>query len=88
MCIDMEVENYFLRKLKETAINQAMSVPLLSRNLKGYVPNRHQTGMACGKCPAGVNQFREAKVIHSGALQYRRPEARDDQQGATTLNAF
>ena len=54
MCNDMEVEDYFLRKLGETAINPAEYVPLLSRNLKGYV---HQTGIACGKYPAGVNQL-------------------------------
>jgi len=35
MVNDMEVEDYFLRKLRETAINLAQSVPLLSRNLKG-----------------------------------------------------
>jgi hypothetical protein len=37
---DNEVED-FLRKLRETAINLALSVPLLSRNLKGYVPDGH-----------------------------------------------
>ena len=57
MCIDMEVEDYFLRKLRETAINPSQYVPLLSRNLKRYVPDGHQTGIACGKYPAGVNQF-------------------------------
>ena len=68
MCIDMGVEDYFLRKLRETAIYLAQFVPLLSRNLKGYVPDRHQTGIACGKYPAGVNQFIEVKVIHIVAL--------------------
>ena len=78
MCNDMEVEDYFLRKLRETAINPAHFVLLLSKNLKGYVPDGHQTGVACGKYPAGVNQFAEVKVIHNGAVQYRRPEVRDD----------
>ena len=32
---DMEVEDYFLRKLMETAVNPAQFVPLMSRNLKG-----------------------------------------------------
>jgi hypothetical protein len=64
MCSDMEVEDYFLRKLKETAINPAQYVPILSRNLKGYVPDGHQTGIACGKYPAGVYQFTEVKVIY------------------------
>jgi hypothetical protein len=88
MVSDMEVEDFFLRKLRETAINPALSVPLLSKNLKGYVPDGHQTGVACGKYPAGVNQFTEVKVIHSGSVQYRRMEVRDDQQGAAAVNAF
>jgi len=78
MVSDMEVEDYFLRKLRETAINPAQYVPLLSKNRKGYVPDGHRTGMACGKYPAWVNQFTEVKVIHSGAVQYKRPEVRDD----------
>ena len=88
MCSDMEVEDYFLRKLRETAINQTQFVPLLSRNVKGYVPDRHQTRIADGKYPAGVNQFTEVKVIHSGAVHHRRPEVRDDQQGASAVNTF
>jgi hypothetical protein len=75
----MEVEDYFLRKLREMAINPAKFVPLLSKSLKGYVPDGHQTGMACGKFPAGVNHFTEVKVIHIGLVRYRRLEARDDQ---------
>jgi len=88
MVSDMEVEDFFLRKLRETAINPALSMPLLSRNLKGYVPDGHQTGIACGKYPAGVNQFTEVKVIHSGTMQYRSPDVRDDQQGAAAVNVF
>jgi hypothetical protein len=88
MTSDMEVEDYFLRKLRETAINPAQSMPFQSRNLKGYVLDGHQTGIACGKYPAGVNQFTEVKVIHSGAVQYRRPEVRDGQQGAAAVNKF
>ena len=88
MCIDMEVEDYFLRKLKKTAINLAQSVPLLSKILKGYVPDGCQTGIACGKYPAGVNRFPKVKVIHSGAVQYRRREVRDNQQRAAVVNAF
>ena len=60
----------------------------MKRNLKGYVPDGHQTGIACGKYPAGVNQFTEVKVINSGAVQYKRPEVRDDQLGATAVNKF
>ncbi len=70
---DLEVEDYFLRKLREMTINQARFVPLLRKHLKGYVPGGRQTGITCGKYPAGVNQFTEVKVIHSGTLQYMRP---------------
>ena len=52
------------------------------------MPDGHQIRMACGKYPAGVNQFTEVIVIHSGAVQYRRPKVRDDQQGAAAVNAF
>ncbi len=79
MVSDLEVEDYFLRKLRETAINPSQPVPLLSKHLKGYVPDGRQTGIANAKYPAGVNQFTEVKVIHSGAVQYKRPEMRDDQ---------
>jgi hypothetical protein len=88
MVNNLEVEDYFLRKLREAAINPAQFVPLPSKHLKGYVPDRHQTGIANGKYSAGVNQFTEVKVIHSGAVQYKRPEFKDDQQGAAKVNKF
>ncbi len=68
MTSDMEVEDYFLQKVREMAINPVQTEPLLSRNLRGYVPNGHQTGIANGKYPAGVNQFNEVKVIHIGTV--------------------
>jgi hypothetical protein len=43
MFSDTEVEDYFLRKLRDMAINPAQFVPILSRNLKGYAPDGHQT---------------------------------------------
>ncbi len=55
VCIDMEVENYFIHKLKEMAVNPDEQVPILIKNLKGFVPDGHQTGIACRKYPAGVN---------------------------------
>ncbi len=57
MTSDMEVEDYFLRKVREIAINSVQTVPLLSKNLKGYVLDGHRTGIANSKYPAGVNQF-------------------------------
>ncbi len=88
MVNNLEVEYYFLRKRREAAIIPSQSVPLLSKHLKGHVPDGHQMGIANGKYPAGVNQFTEVKVIQSGAVQYRRPEGRDDQQGAAAVNKF
>jgi hypothetical protein len=69
MTSDMEVEDYFLRKVRERVINPVQIVPLLSTNLKGYVPDGHQTGIANNKYQAGVYQFTEIKVIHSGTMQ-------------------
>ncbi len=69
----MEVEDPFLRMLRESAITPDDYVPLLSKHLKGYVPDGRQTGSACGKYPAGVDQFTEVKVIHNGTIHYRRP---------------
>ena len=60
----------------------------MSKNLKGYVPDGHQTGITCGKYPVGANQFTEVKVIHSGTVQYRIPDVKDDHQGAAAVNAF
>ena len=80
----MEVEDYFLRKIRDMAVNPVTTVPLLSRNLKGYVPDGRQTGIANGKYPAGIDQFTEVKVIHSGTVQYDRPDVRDDSQVMAT----
>ena len=88
MSSTMEIEDYFIRKLRETAINPVQSMPLLSKHLKGYVPDGHQTGIANGKYPAGINQFTEVKVIHSGTVQYNRKEVRDDPQGSAAVNKF
>jgi len=55
MTSDMEVEDYFLRKVREMAISPIKIVPLLSKNLRGYVLDGHQTEIANGKYPAGVN---------------------------------
>jgi hypothetical protein len=51
----IEVEDLFLRMLRGSAITPNDSVPLLSKHLKGYVPDERQTGIACGKHPAGVD---------------------------------
>ena len=88
MTIDMEVEDSFLRKLRETAINPVTIVPLLSKNLEGYVPDGRQTGIANGKYPAGIDQFTEVKVIHNGTVQYDMPDVRDDPQGSSAENKF
>jgi hypothetical protein len=88
MTSDMEVEDYFLRKVREMAINPVQTVPLLSKNLKGYVTYGHQSGIANNKYPAGVNHFTEIKVIHSGTVQYSRTYVRDNPQGSAALDNF
>jgi len=81
MVSNMEVEDLFLRKLQESAIVQGGSVPLLNKHLKGYVPDGRQMGIACWKYPAGVDQFTEVKIIHSGTIQYKRPNVRNNHGG-------
>ncbi len=65
MVNNMEVEDLVLRKLKESAITPDDYVALLNKHLKGYVPDWRQTRIACGKHPAGVDQFTEVKIIHN-----------------------
>jgi hypothetical protein len=88
MVSTMEVEEYFLRGLHESAINPDSAMPLLGKKLRGYVPDGRQTGIASSKRPAGVDQFTEVKVIHSGAVQYKRPEVRDNPRGSAEVNTF
>jgi hypothetical protein len=88
MTSDVEVKDYFLIKLREMAINPVETVPLLSKNLRGYVPYGHQTGIANSKYPAGVNQFTEIKVIHSGTVQYSKTDVRDNPQGSAAVDIF
>jgi hypothetical protein len=88
MTSDMEVEDYFLKKLREMAINPVENVLLLSKNLRGYVPYGHQTGIANSKYPTGVNQFTEIKVIHSGTVQYNKTDVRDNPQGSAAVDNF
>jgi hypothetical protein len=63
-------------------------MPLLGKQLRGYVPDGRQTGIASNKRPVGVDQFTEVKVIHSGAVQYKRPEVRDNPRGSAAVNEF
>jgi hypothetical protein len=78
----------FMRRLQESAIIPDNSVPLLSKHLRGYVPDGRQTGIACGKYPAGVDQYTEVKVIHSGTIQYDRPDVRNNPGGSAAVNKF
>jgi len=45
-------------------------------------------GIAYNKFASGIGHFTEAKVIHNGTIQYRRPDMRDDQQGSAAVNKF
>ncbi len=57
MVNEMEVEDYFIRKLQSMAISQQNSLPILNNALKGYVPDGRQLGIACNKFPGGIDQF-------------------------------
>jgi hypothetical protein len=86
MVSTMKVEDYFLRKLQESAIQPDTAMPLLGKQLKGYVPDGRQTGIARSKRPARVDQFTEVKVIHGGAVMYRRPQVRDNPRESAAVN--
>ena len=68
MVNSMEVGDFFMRKLNESAIILDNIMSLLSKHLKGYVPDGRHTGIASSKHPVGVDQLTEVKVIHSGAV--------------------
>ncbi len=71
MTSETEIEDYYIRKLQESAVQTNIDLPLLSKHLKGYVPDGRQTGIACNKFPTGVDQFKKVKVIHNGSVQYK-----------------
>jgi hypothetical protein len=84
----MEIEDYFMRKLQESAFSNNGFLPLLSRHLKGYVPDGRQTGIACNKYPAGIDQYTKTKVIHNGTVHYMRPVVRDNNLGVAAVSKF
>jgi len=86
MVKNIKVEDLFLLKLQESEITPDESLPLLSKHLKGYVPDGRHTGIACGKHPAGVDQFTEGKIIHSITIQYNRPNVRNNHGGSAEVN--
>ena len=88
MVSHMEVEDYFIRKLHGMAISPQNTVPIMSKHLKGYVPDGRQLGIACNKFLSGIDQYTKVKVIHSGTAQYKRTDVQDNQTGAATANKF
>jgi len=88
MVSTMEVEGNFLRILHKSAIQPDNAMPLLGKQLKGYVPDGRQTGIASNKRPARADQFTEVKVIHNGAVLYRRLEVRDNPRRSAAVNKF
>ena len=63
-------------------------VPLMSNQLKGYVLDGRQTRISCGKYPAGVNQYTEIKIIHSGTVHYNRPDIKNNPGGLAAIYKF
>ena len=68
MVSHMKIEDYFVRKLKNMAITPNYSVPVLSKHLRGYVPDKRQLGSACNNFPIEIDQFTKAKFIHTGKV--------------------
>jgi hypothetical protein len=88
MVSNMEVEDLFISMLRESAITSDDHVPLLSNHRKGCVPDGRQTGIACGKYPAGVDEFTEVKIIHNGTIQYNKPDVKNNPGGTAAVNKF
>ena len=53
MVSTMEVEEYFLRRLHESAINPDSAMPLLGKQLRGYVPDGMEADGNCKQQKAG-----------------------------------
>ena len=83
----VEVEDYFIRKLDGMAVTPIDTVPILNKHLRGYVPDGRQFGIASNKFLGGIDKFTEVK-IHNGTVHYRRRGVRDEQQGSTAVNKF
>ena len=88
MTNQLEIEDYCIAKLQGMAVSMDFSVLILSKHLKGYVPDGRHLGIACNKSPAGIDQFTEVKVIHNVTTQYIRPHVRDNYLGTTTVDKF
>ena len=54
---EREIEDYFMRRLQKNVVLTNNYVPLLSKHLKGYVPDARQIGIACNKFPTGIDQL-------------------------------
>ena len=86
---EIEITYYFMRKLKESVVQHDSHLPLLTnKQLKGYVLDGRHTGIATNNHPTWVDQLVEVKVIHSGCVQYGRPEVRDNHKGGAALKYF
>jgi hypothetical protein len=88
MTSDAEIEDNFLRKLHEKAVQLDNSLPLMSMHMKGYVPDGRHTGISCNQFPASVDQSTKVTVIHRGSVQYMRPTVRGNGLGAAAANKF
>jgi hypothetical protein len=62
----MEIEDYFVRKLHGMTVTPRDSAPIMSKHLKGYVPDDMHLGIACNKFLSGIDKFTEVEVIHNG----------------------
>ena len=49
MVNQLEIEDYFIRKVQGMAVTPSESMPILNKHLKGYVLDGRQLGIACNK---------------------------------------
>ncbi len=53
----LEIDDNFINKLRVMAIPPNNTVSIVSKHLRGYIPDGRQMGIACNKYPAGIDKF-------------------------------
>ncbi len=85
----LEIEDYFIRKFRGMAVTPIEAVLVLSKILRGYVPDGRLWRIACSsRFRGGVVHFTEVKVIRNNTSHYMRANVRDNHKKATAVNTF
>jgi hypothetical protein len=51
----LEIEDYFINKVREMAVSPENTVPIHSKHMKGYIPDGRRLGIPRGNFPAGID---------------------------------